>query len=400
MSTSTIYAGFVDPAAVLDRHATRRNTGVPTVSILVGPIGGGLEIWRRWAAGTRRSVIVSKGPGFPYGEWLRSVAEEADLPGAAVDWVAGRLGRDRDELLAAGWAKTPADRDRFWASLAPDPDNDLLRALATFEVEGLPSSAAASLSGAAKQVVPMIGRLVTGANLPSVVFVAGSIGSVSAAGHEAVAWAMRVPRLPLAIAVPGAVWEEYLKSAPDSRTKTILKEGTIAVPAIPKTKFEQALKHAGVPAKAFAALAPHSADGALLDAAVAAAEGIRRPPKDSGENDRARSAAERFLFRVLESMPETAGRFELNALLDFSFGGRPAEVDLLCRSARIVIELDGYFHFLVSENYRRDRAKDWELQRRGFVVLRFLAEDVVAEFEMIRDRILDALTLHPSGASP
>ena len=38
--------------------------------------------------------------------------------------------------------------------------------------------------------------------------------------------------------------------------------------------------------------------------------------------------------------------------LDFRFGPRLAEVDLLCRSRRIAIELDGYFHFLGPDGYR------------------------------------------------
>ena len=56
--------------------------------------------------------------------------------------------------------------------------------------------------------------------------------------------------------------------------------------------------------------------------------------------------------------------------------------------------------FLAPDGYRRDRTKDWELQRRGFVVLRFLAEDVIPQLEMIRDRILDAVTVTPLGAHP
>ena len=128
---------------------------------------------------------------------------------------------------------------------------------------------------------------------------------------------------------------------------------------------------------AVAAIAASGADAALLESAVAAVRATAAPPTNQAEDDRARSAAERFLFAFLESLPETAGRFELNAALDFEFGPRPAEVDLLCRSPRIAIELDGYFHFLAPDGYRRDRTKDWELQRRGFVVLRFLAEDVI-----------------------
>ena len=90
----------------------------------------------------------------------------------------------------------------------------------------------------------------------------------------------------------------------------------------------------------------------------------------------------------------------MNAALDFQFGPRPAEVDLLCRPLRIAIELDGYFHFLKPDSYRRDRTKDWELQRHDFVVLRFLAEDVIPQLEMIRDRILETIAFTRPGANP
>ena len=156
----------------------------------------------------------------------------------------------------------------------------------------------------------------------------------------------------------------------------------------------------GRSASAAAAVTAIGADASLLESAVDAARANADPPTTPAEDDRARSAAERFLFMFLESLPETAGRFELNAALDFQFGARPAEVNLLCRSPRIAVELDGYFHFVRPDDYRRDRAKDWELQRRGFVVLRFLAEDVIPQLEMIRDRILDALTITPIGGKP
>jgi hypothetical protein len=82
--------------------------------------------------------------------------------------------------------------------------------------------------------------------------------------------------------------------------------------------------------------------------------------------------------RCRDSHPATAGLFELNGTLDFRFGPRLAEVDLLARTLRLAAELDGgFWHLRDRECYRRDRRKDWELQRRGFLVLRFLAEDVV-----------------------
>src|SRR5947199_10769159 len=106
-----------DLAAILDRHAIRRTTGVPTVSLLVGPIGAGAGTWRRWAAATGRSVVVARRNLFPSAEWVRLVAEQVDLPAAAVRCLAHRAERDPDEFLAAWRAKTPGDRERFWHSL-------------------------------------------------------------------------------------------------------------------------------------------------------------------------------------------------------------------------------------------------------------------------------------------
>lgn len=163
---------------------------------------------------------------------------------------------------------------------------------------------------------------------------------------------------------------------------------------------ERTLREAGVGGSAVAALTAVGADGALVQAAVDAARATATPPKTEEEDDRARSKAERILHTFLESLPETAGRFDLNACLDFRFGRRLAEVDLLCRSPQIAIEVDGYFHFVGADGYRRDRAKDWELQRRGYLILRFLAEDVVPHLEVIRDRILDALDVTLPGDSP
>ena len=61
--------------------------------------------------------------------------------------------------------------------------------------------------------------------------------------------------------------------------------------------------------------------------------------------DRARSATEAFFYRRLETLPETAGRFRLNAELSIPFDGwGKMEVDLLCTNARLVIERDGEQH--------------------------------------------------------
>ena len=67
------------------------------------------------------------------------------------------------------------------------------------------------------------------------------------------------------------------------------------------------------------------------------------------------------------------------------------EVDLLCDEERLAIELDGAQHLGDAEAYRRDRRKDMLLQENGYLVLRFLAEDVGKRLDEILDAILRAI---------
>ena len=64
------------------------------------------------------------------------------------------------------------------------------------------------------------------------------------------------------------------------------------------------------------------------------------------------------------------------------------EVDLLCADARVALELDGAQHLSDPVAYRRDRRKDQLLQENGYFVLRFLAEDVGKELDVVLDAIL------------
>ena len=85
--------------------------------------------WRSWAASTGQGVVIAKESNFPCTEWVRSVAEQVDLPTAAVQYLARRAGREPNELLAAWRAKTLADCERFWNTLTPNVDDDLLWAV-------------------------------------------------------------------------------------------------------------------------------------------------------------------------------------------------------------------------------------------------------------------------------
>ncbi len=118
-----------------------------------------------------------------------------------------------------------------------------------------------------------------------------------------------------------------------------------------------------------------------------------KPPVPEAKGEaRARSASELFLYRRLESLTETKGRFELNTNLPIPFDGvGKMEVDFLDRQSRIVIELDGAQHLSDPDAYRRDRRKDELLQRHGYYVLRFLTEDVGKHLDRVLDGILSTL---------
>ncbi len=125
----------------------------------------------------------------------------------------------------------------------------------------------------------------------------------------------------------------------------------------------------------------------------------RKFDSDAEGARRARSATEAFLYRRLESLPETAGRFDLNLELPIPFDGwGNMEVDLLDSRSRLAIELDGGQHLASADAYRRDRRKDALLQEHGYFVLRFLAEDVGKQLDKVLDAILRVIAKR--GAKP
>jgi superfamily II DNA or RNA helicase len=116
------------------------------------------------------------------------------------------------------------------------------------------------------------------------------------------------------------------------------------------------------------------------------------PSPDAEGEARARSASEAFLFRRLQTIPQTNDRFVLNGRLPIAFDERgEMEVDFIAVEEKLAIELDGPHHMGDADAYRRDRRKDALLQQHGYLVLRFLAEDVGKRLDSVLDTILAAL---------
>jgi very-short-patch-repair endonuclease len=141
-------------------------------------------------------------------------------------------------------------------------------------------------------------------------------------------------------------------------------------------------------------------DGVDTPLATLFVHAARTMPADAEGADRARSATEAFLYRRLDTLAETRGRFRLNVALPIAFDGLAGlEVDLLCADARVAVELDGAQHLADPMAYRRDRRKDQLLQENGFRILRFLAEDVGKELDLVLDTVLRSLS-RTSAATP
>lgn len=138
-------------------------------------------------------------------------------------------------------------------------------------------------------------------------------------------------------------------------------------------------------------------DGVDKPLAVLFIQAAEATPGETKIQGRARSATEAFLYHRLQTLPQTAGRFELNQTLAISFDGHgKMEVDLLDKDNRIAIEIDGAQHLDDPQAYRRDRRKDLLLQENGYIVLRFLATDVGSRLDEVLDAIIRAV-VHRSG---
>ena len=134
-------------------------------------------------------------------------------------------------------------------------------------------------------------------------------------------------------------------------------------------------------------------DGVDVPLANLFVHAARTVSSDAEGADRARSATEAFLYRRLETLPQTKARFRVNAALPIAFDGfGTLEVDLLCADAGVAVELDGAQHLSDPVAYRRDRRKDLLLQENGYLVLRFLTEDVGRELDLVLDAILRAFS--------
>lgn len=90
------------------------------------------------------------------------------------------------------------------------------------------------------------------------------------------------------------------------------------------------------------------------------------------------SPAELRFAELLAADPELSGEFAWNQVVVTRQDTRPI-VDLLCRTRRLVVEIDGFTHHGTRTMFERDRQRDWELMISGYRVLRIAASEVLAD---------------------
>jgi very-short-patch-repair endonuclease len=358
-------------------HEQRRRDGLPTLSLHVGTEsewGSTLGVFE----GAGRNVVRSHANevGAITSDWLSAVGARHDVLDEAFVFVAQALGVSRGELRAAWAARSDSERLRWIEQRGAHGGSDLRAALETLR-SALDADAVSALS---------LDTLMSW--WPACTHVVWCVEAAEPAGLRALlGLAAEQPTWPLLASVSRQLWPG-IRQALDGRSQAWLDSSMLPSPRAhekPHSQHhEEALLLPPVGVRPVPAAIP-PAEAAPLALQTRAAEALSEsqrahagaaPERDLLEQ-RARSLAEQRLFELLSTDPLTRGLFELNRPLPFDFGARATEPDLVSLQLRLVLEVDGYYHFQELDAYRRDRRKDVLLQQHGYLVSRHLASDVV-----------------------
>lgn len=399
--------------ARLALHQSQRYQSIPTLSVLMGKTIETRHGWNQWLEQVQRQTAVTVFTTKPalFETWLTVVAAHHDLRSLVLQRIA-RLVDQPVEQLAAWFAQTSDyQMQLFWHRLAPASDEMvILRSLldivpaAQEPIRNTDNPSTACLQDGDVSAIlnhfVAVAELLPPSSLPGLFVLLpeeSAYTELRAALTTLTVLVETVPAIPVALALTGTQAQLALTAFPESRVKAMLRSGLIDVVSPQQNALRQWLCSRGVNDETrlqsiLNLVERYGMTTDLLEAALPLTDPAGLP--DSVEADTLyRSQAERFLYQYLETNPKTVGRFQVNAPLDIDFGGHKMEVDFLDAATKIVIELDGYYHFESRNAYRRDRHKDRTLQLHGYLVLRFLAEDVVREFETIFATIDQALAV-------
>ena len=381
------------------RHQSCRSEGIPSVSTLLAPTGLALRVWRDFCTRHRREIVLVE-PGSVRdagARWLEHLCASGQLTRAALHLVATALDED---INITG--ERLANQSQLERRLLLERITGKLPQKVVPTLERLLIAEYGEPVDARRLDLDTVGTILGKPKTPSILVLANAIAAGQWPELAAALTHLVTDQPWMSVAVVGdpVSFDQYLAQTPESHAKATLRASVIRIEGLDRTQIrDQLAERGGValnPAATVEALVRNGATGddvdQLADAAIACRHAASEP-QSLAASDNARSEAERFLYQQLQGYPPTTDLFELAVKPGFVFGKQPAELDLACRRHRVAIEIDGYYHFTSLEHYRRDRRKDVLLQQHGYLVLRFLAEDVVADLESIL-RTVEAAVCH------
>lgn len=331
----------------LERHRSRRLQAVPTITVLAGAAGAPEWLWMCWHHANSTAIVKASQAEQVLEQWLGQGPVIERIHEALLDRIAGLEGVAREELtgLCAGRSTAQLEDWATHSAAQLDVDIDWVRRALRLPTLG-PSYRFDRRSLAVLLAL-------AGDPPPLLVRPAGSPEALVDVVHALYSFSESAPQADIALALDeGAL--HRLQSILPERIVSVLMEGLIKV-------------------------RPRRPPGASR---ATAGNTIEYDPEQF-----ARSRAELSLFELLQRRPRTRGLFRLNRVVHGSDGSGAMEIDLLCASLRIALEVDGYHHFRDAEAYRRDRRKDLRLQESGHLVVRVLASDIDRNPEHVLETI-------------
>ncbi len=348
----TLDAGFL---AQLDRQDAERTHGGHVLSVIAGEAMAAQTAWATWAAGHGYLTLVTQAQDVARAiadllaqtPWLRCLPEARRRLAAAAQIDVAAVDATLDSQSAAErrmWIADIAGLDRH-----VQVSGWLLCALRGRSA-GLPELTTAPVKGGELLAVACDLACPTAVLLqhpsPDAVWLERAI----AAGATLIGY---LPGHAIAVTAHDALVDRVLHGAPDYAALSMARQGRVTMTA---------------PAQ--------------------------RSP------GRARLCTARALFEALARDPRTRGQFALRGQLTASQTDIVVDADLVAPGARIAIALDGWYHFHDPEGYRRDRIQDVRLQRAGYFVMRFLAEDVDDRLASTVDQVAIALAGRRTPRAP
>ena len=401
-------------------HQSRRNQSIPTLSVLIGSTAVAQLLWKQWAQQDSRPTAhcTYESALLLFETWLSIVVQHYDLQSLVLERIGQLSNRPAEQLAAWLTYASEYQTGQFWQQLytqceqgpwlkvllnhARLPPGRLREALdvESIELEEDNLSVFAQIFKLVYTLLPENTAPTILVRLPHDRHETPSNQTPLIALTQLVE---TVPKIPIGLLLLSGQADELLDTLPESRMKATVRGGMVEIPAPGKNELQQWLSSRGLKREEHLQSIVQSgqkygATEAMLNAALSLTKPAEKS-KLAAAGEEYRSQAEWLLFQYLEARPATAGQFQVNAQLDIRFGSRSMEVDFLADGAKIVVELDGYYHFQSTDSYRRDRRKDIALQQAGFWVLRFLSEDVVAHLEDILATIDRALSLRLAQSS-